>query len=152
MNTKIQKKYIDMGFGFPVYLLNVPMIYIRGHWTPKINYNELSDVLLKALAEKPSKLTGAELKFIRTKLEMTLTDFAEKFYVTHPAVLKWEHKKDEPTGMNWATEKDIRLFIFSSKSPKSKLPELYQQLSPEASEKKTNTKIDLQEADKLLLV
>lgn len=152
MNTKIQKQYIDMGFGFPVYLLNVPMIKVRGHWTPKINYNELSDLLLTALAEKPSKLTGCELKFIRTKLEMKLADFAEKFYVTHPAVLKWEHKKDEITGMNWATEKDIRLFIFSSLSSKSEFPKRYQQLRQEASEKKIITKIDIHTTENLLLV
>ena len=152
MTTKIQKQYIDMGFGFPVYLLNVLMIKIRGHWTPKINYNDLSDLLLTALAEKPSKLTGNELKFIRTKLEMKLADFAEKFYVTHPAVLKWEHKKDEPTGMNWATEKDIRLFIFLSISSKAEFPKRYQQLRPEASDKKINTRIDLHASDNLLLV
>ena len=36
MNTKIQKEYVDMGFGFPVYLQNVPMVKVRGVWTPKV--------------------------------------------------------------------------------------------------------------------
>ena len=73
--TKIQKEYIDMGFGFPVYLLNVPMINIRGTWIPKVNYKKLAEVVLLSLAQKPFPLTGNELKFIRTKLEMTLTCF-----------------------------------------------------------------------------
>ena len=153
MSIKIQKQYIDKGFGFPVHLLNVPMIKIRGNWTPKINYNDLSDLVLRVLAVKPSKLTGNEIKFIRNKLELSLVDFAEKFYVTHPAVIKWEQKENEPTGMNWATEKDIRLFISfhldeiakTQTSNKPDFMEVYQQLSHQASDKKSNTKIDLQE-------
>ena len=31
--------------------------------------------------------------------------------LTHSAVIKWEKFEDEPTNMNWATEKDIRLAI-----------------------------------------
>ena len=144
MNKKTQKKYVDTGFGFPVHLLNVPMVKVRGHWTPEINYAELSRIVIMALVSKPARLTGNELKYLRNKLEMNLQDLSDKFYVTHPAVIKWEKKKDKPTGMKWATEKDIRLFIYE-KYDGENLSEFYNQLSHQASNKKVNTKIDVTE-------
>lgn len=113
METRIQKEFIDTGFGFPVWLVNVPMVKMRDTWTPKINYNELARVILRLLSGKRSRLTGNEIKFIRTYFEMTLQEFAKRFCVTHVAVLKWERIKNASTTMNWTTEKDIRLFILS---------------------------------------
>ena len=100
-----------MGFGFPIRLLNVPMIKVRGAWTPKINYNALSLKVLRALAHKESRLTGNEIKFIRTHFEMSLQEFAKRFCVTHVGVMKWEKTKNAPTSMGWSAEKDIRLFV-----------------------------------------
>jgi hypothetical protein len=37
MTTKIVAKYIDRGFGFPIVLEQVPMVQVRGKWTPAIN-------------------------------------------------------------------------------------------------------------------
>ena len=119
MEQKIKRSHIDLGSGFPVKLLNVPMTKVRGEWTPAINYNLLAKVVLKELCEKDSKLTGSEVHFIRQHFEMTLQQFAKRFGVTHPAVLKWETIKNKSTGMNWATEKDIRLFVLLKLSSKS---------------------------------
>ena len=58
MNHKIKRVHIDRGFGFPVKLVNVPMVKVRGEWTPAINYNLLAEVVLKELCEKDSNLTG----------------------------------------------------------------------------------------------
>ena len=33
---KVQKRFVYEGFGFPVLFLNVPMIKIRGNWTPDV--------------------------------------------------------------------------------------------------------------------
>ncbi len=148
--TKIQKEYIDMGFGFPVYLLNVPMVNIRGTWIPKVNYKKLAEVVLLSLAQKPFPLTGNELKFIRTKLEMTLNKFANRFYVTHPAVLKWENKGDEATNMNWSTEKDIRLFAYTQITEECKLLDLYNQLQQKPKTKLKSTKINVAEDQGIL--
>lgn len=41
MKKKIPKVYEDHGLGFPVTLLNVPMIEVRGEWVPKMNQKEL---------------------------------------------------------------------------------------------------------------
>lgn len=102
-----------MGFGFPVRLVNVPMVKVRGAWTPKVNYNELAQAVLRGLTRKESRLTGSEIKFIRAHFGMTLQAFAKRFCVTHAAVIKWEKSKDAPTAMNWTTEKDIRLFVLT---------------------------------------
>lgn len=58
---------------------------------------------------------------------MTLESFAERFSVTHPAVLKWEQKGDQATRMNWSTEKDIRLSVCEHVSA-AEFQALYRQL------------------------
>jgi hypothetical protein len=119
METKVQKEFIDTGFGFPIRIVNVPMVKVRGEWTPKINYNELALEVLRALAHKESLLTGNEIKFIRTHFEMTLQEFAKRFCVTHVAVMKWEKTLNKPTVMNWSAEKDIRLFVLTRLAAKA---------------------------------
>lgn len=129
METKIQKEFIDTGFGFPIRLVNVPMVKVRRAWTPKINYNELALEVLRALAHKESRLTGNEIKFIRTHFEMTLQKFAKRFCVTHVGVMKWEKALNKPTAMNWTTEKDIRLFVLTRLAAKAQeLASLYDDL------------------------
>jgi len=149
---KIQAEYIDTGFGFPVHLLNVPMMKVRGIWTPKVDYVELTARVLQTLALKASPLTGNQLKFIRLHFEMNLADFAKRFYVTHPAVLKWESKGDSATGMNWSTEKDIRLFISTQVSEKEVFFAAYQQLEKKPSLRNTETEVDLSQAKEAVLV
>jgi hypothetical protein len=141
--TKIQKEFVDTGFGFPVRLRNVPMVKVRGAWTPKINYNHLAETVLHSLAFKPSHLTGAEVKFIRTHFKMTLKEFAKRFCVTHVAVIKWEKTKRQPTVMGWATEKDVRLFILSKLQVKAVLiAELYTKLEAVPVEKPAPLAVD----------
>lgn len=119
METKIKKEFIDTGFGFPIRLVNVPMVKVRGEWTPKVNYNELALEVLRALAHKVSRLTGNEIKFIRTHFEMTLQEFAKRFCVTHVGVMKWEKALNRPTAMSWSAEKDIRLFVLTRLAAKA---------------------------------
>ena len=143
METKIQKEFIDTGFGFPIKLLNVPMVKVRGAWTPKINYNELTKVVLVALSQKPARLTGSEIHFIRNHFEMTLQKFAKRFCVTHVAVLKWEKSKQEATAMTWTTEKDIRLFILSKLKVKAHVVvELYSKLEALPEKKAAPIELD----------
>ena len=111
MEKKIVSRYIDTGLGFPVVLENVPMVKVRGAWTPHVNYTGLAREVLGQLVELNGRLSGKQIKFIRLHFELTLQQFAKRFGITHPAVLKWEAKANRPTGMNWSTEKDIRLFV-----------------------------------------
>ncbi len=143
MKKKIQKTYQDHGFGFPVTLLHVPMNEIRGEWVPNVNQKELQERVVEALVLKPSRLSGSEVRFLRLFSEMTLVQFAERFDVTHPAVLKWERSGNHATGMGWTTEKDIRLFALSGLSPKANaFVIVYEQLAEVASEKTLPIKID----------
>ncbi len=112
---KRQDSFVYRGFGFPVALLHVPMVRVRGVWTLDVDYNELSDRLLEALARKPTRLTGNEVRFIRHSLSMTLEQFARRFSVTHPAVIKWERFGNRPTVMTWSAEKDIRLAVLRTR-------------------------------------
>ncbi len=142
---KIQKVYQDNGFGFPVTLMNVPMIEVRGEWVPQINQKELQDRVVEFLVLKPSRLTGSEIHFLRLISEMNLKQFADRFDVTHPAVLKWEKAENKETGMNWTTEKDIRLFALKNLGPNAKeFLTAYERLASVANAKLQAVKIDLE--------
>jgi DNA-binding transcriptional regulator YiaG len=129
MTTKRVAKYVDRGFGFPVVLEQVPMVQVRGKWTPAINYPQLARAVLRQLAVLNGRLTGQQVRFVRLHFAMTLQAFATRFGVSHVAVLKWEHRGHTPTGMTWSTEKDLRLFIQQhlSGQPREFL-QLYEQL------------------------
>lgn len=143
---KNQKHFIYEGCGFPVHLLNVPMVYVRDVWAPELDYNKLDLSILQILAFKPARLTGKEIYFIRHYFEMTTTQFAARFDVSFAAVLKWEKSGDRPTKMNWTTEKDVRLFIIKHTINKPKvLDALYEKLETVSETKKSEIKIDVQE-------
>jgi DNA-binding transcriptional regulator YiaG len=142
---KIQKAYTDNGFGFPVQIVNAPLIKNRGKWTLNINFEKYERALLIALAHKPSRLTGHEIKFIRNNFEMSLKGFGERFGdVAHSAVIKWEKFQDESTNMNWACEKDIRLFVINEINP-TYLRKLYTGLEKVASARNTKLKLEANE-------
>lgn len=145
MSTRIQKESIDHGFGFPVRLRNVPMVRIRGIWTPDVDYNELARAVLRALCFKPVRLTGNEIRFIRLQAEMTLQQFAERFCVTHPSVMKWEKQGDEATRMMWSTEKDVRLFALLMAGGEEELAELYRHLVQQKPARKQVSSVDVAE-------
>ena len=113
-----QGAYVYRGFGFPVVLMGVPMVKAMGVLTPDIKLNALELELRVLLANKPSRLTGAEVRFLRQSYNLTLQQFAERFGVTHPAVIKWERARQKPSGMAWATEKDIRLYVLEQQKAK----------------------------------
>jgi DNA-binding transcriptional regulator YiaG len=142
-DRRLQKEYVDHGFGFPIKLRNVPMVKVRGTWTPNLNYEVLADAVLKALCFKPVRLTGSEIRFIRLKAEMTLQAFAQRFGVTHPSVIKWEKQTDEPTKMSWSTEKDIRLFALLQTEDENQFLQLYRTLDREKPLRKRTSSIDI---------
>lgn len=128
---KRQRSFLYEGFGFPVVLVNVPMVRSRGVWTPDVDYRKLALHVLRGLALKPARLTGDEVRFIRHSMEMTLEAFARRFGVTHPAVLQWEQSGKKPTRMAWAIEKDIRLEVVKSRldSSAARFVETYEELA-----------------------
>ena len=146
MKTKIQKRYVDNSLGLPVILINVPIINVRDQWVLHINYNRYQEIVLNSLAYKTTKLTGSEIQFIRKYFQMTIRKFAKRFSVKHPAVIKWEKTKDKFTKMDWATEKDIRLFILDELNKKaSELYNLYKILVKEVAESTKPIKLNAEE-------
>ncbi|MCB0421850.1 MAG: hypothetical protein KDD61_12695 [Bdellovibrionales bacterium] len=142
--TKIKKVYEDYGCGFSVKLINAPMVQIRGEWVLDVNPKKLHEAVLNALVFKPSRLTGAEILFIRQYFQMTLKEFGEKFDVTHPAVRKWEETKNKATEMKWSIDKDIRLFALTGISKKARdFLEAYRELNTKAANNSVEIKINL---------
>ena len=108
---KIKKLYVYDGLGFPIILKQVTMIKVRNEWVPKIDVEDLSDLMFKLLPSKPSKLTGNEIKFLRTYLNKSKLAFAQIFMVSHTAVSKWEKSGDHPAPIEPSLEKDLRLYM-----------------------------------------
>jgi DNA-binding transcriptional regulator YiaG len=109
MNTKIEKKFVYKGLGFPIMLTNVPLKKVMGEWVLNIDMNKLQSAALFALVHKPSGLTGSEIHFIRTHFQMTMEQFGKLFGVSHVSVVKWENNLSI---IQANTEKLIRLYVY----------------------------------------
>ena len=124
MKTKIVASYIYDGLGFPVELEEVEMVYLDNDWHPKIDVKKIADEVIAKLAVQEERLTGNQVKFIRSYYSMPLREFGEKVvHESHMAVSKWEKKGAFQTNMNANTEHELRLYIIEkllSKSQESK--------------------------------
>ena len=139
---KVKKSFVDYGFGFPVLIVDAPLKSIQGEWVLDVNFEKYERAVLWALAMKPVRLSGNEIKFIRHHFEMDLKSFGERFGdVAHSAVIKWEKSGDEPSNMGWSTEKDIRLAIVDELKPKT-LRKAYDELREIAPRKIQRIKIE----------
>ena len=143
MEKKIMKVYVDHGFGFPVRISNAPMIKVRGIWALNVNQNELTTAAALALSHEKSLLTGNQLKFIRYFFKMTLKKFGDRFGVAHSTVINWEKKGDQPTKMEWGTEKDLRMEVMHHvyKNPE-KIGDLFVELSEKPRAKSAQLEIE----------
>jgi DNA-binding XRE family transcriptional regulator len=90
---KKTKTFVYKGLGFPITLVNTPMIKVVGEWVIDIDMTRLQLTVLRALVFKQGKLAKAELQFIRKFLSMTTTEFGKAFGVSHSAVSQWENGK-----------------------------------------------------------
>jgi DNA-binding transcriptional regulator YiaG len=108
------KTFVFEALGFPVELRNVPMVEVRGVWTPDIDLNVLQRVVLLELAHRAEGLTGNQIRFIRSWLHLSLTGLAHLLGVTHPAVLKWEQMGDACPSIAVTTQRAIRLLVLDA--------------------------------------
>jgi DNA-binding transcriptional regulator YiaG len=98
--------------GFPIVLVDPPIISVRGHEVPDVNLRELQDAVFRLLVVKPARLTGAEVRFIRKHLRLRQVDLAEVLNrANHTVVSQWESRGDEPSGMEYNTEVLLRLWM-----------------------------------------
>lgn len=107
------------------------LCFIENDWHPRVDAQKVADEVIKMLAVQETRLTGNQVRFIRSYFSMPLREFGEKVaHETHGAVQKWEQKGNSPTNMNSNTEHELRLYIIEAlhsktKESKSKFYDLY---------------------------
>jgi DNA-binding transcriptional regulator YiaG len=121
MKTKTLKYFTYDGLGFPIKLQNVTMLLVDGEWSPKIDVRKVAENAIRELPYQKERLSGNQIKFIRTYFEMSLREFASQVVnESHNAVAKWEKFGIESTNMDENIESMLRLYIIDKVSTKSK--------------------------------
>ncbi|MCO4756261.1 MAG: hypothetical protein KC478_17395 [Bacteriovoracaceae bacterium] len=121
MKTKIAKTYTYNGLGFPIKLQNVTLLLVDGEWSPKIDVRKVAENTIRELPYQEERLTGYQIKFIRSYFDMSLRDFAKQVVSeSHNAVAKWERFGEGPTNMDENIESMLRLYIIDKVSTKTK--------------------------------
>jgi len=95
--------------GFPIIILNPSYIEFEGEKVLDISPKRIMDAAFEAVIQKPSRLSGAEIKFLRGYMELSQEAFGRLVNVDHSTVAKWELKKLTFTGMDVPTEALIRM-------------------------------------------
>lgn len=114
---KKTETFVFEGLGFPIVLVDAPWKKVFGEWALNVDMKQLQTLVLEFLIQKPTPLTGDELRFIRKFLEMSTATFGKLFGVSHVAVVKWEADKSQ---IARATELCIRLYVMDHLLPKDK--------------------------------
>jgi hypothetical protein len=108
------------GLGFPINLEKVEMVNISGEWHPKMDIRKIADQAIKMLVSRDAKLTGNQVKFIRTYFSMSLRKFAKEVVrESHTAVAKWEACLNESTKMDINIEMMLRLYVIEKLESKT---------------------------------
>lgn len=120
METKIEPNVLYEGLGFPIELGSVEMVRFNDEWLPKIDVQYIANEIIKKLAIQEERLTGNQVKFIRSYFSMTLREFGRTVvHESHTAVSKWEKCGDEITNMNENTEQVLRIYIIEQTQTKT---------------------------------
>ncbi len=120
MKKKTVRNFVYDGLGFPVWLSSVEMIFIEDDWHPQIDVQKLAKKAMIALVSQPGRLTGSQVKFIRSYFSMTLREFAKRVvHESHTAVSKWEKSVDDATSMDGNIEAMLRLYIYEQVAMKT---------------------------------
>jgi len=113
MNTKKVKDYIYTGLGFPVKLYDVTLVKVNDEWHPKLDVKKIADTEIHNLITQKNRLTGNQIKFIRSYFKMSLRDFEKVVNESHTAIHKWELSANKQTKMDINIEIILRLFIYN---------------------------------------
>lgn len=104
------ERYETKAFGFPLVILNPKWKTRLGQKVLDLNLSLVARELFPLVLKKEGRLTGGEVKFIRTFLDMTQTKFAESIGLSdHSPVSRWEKKPDAITGMDAPQEFTLRV-------------------------------------------
>jgi DNA-binding transcriptional regulator YiaG len=116
VDTIRRKTFKFNGFGFPIILLNAATKVENGEEILDVNLNRIQDMLFHALLLKPSRLSGAEVKFLRHYLELTQEAFSKTVKVERSLISKWESRDLKATGMSSHVEMFLRLKLTKLKN------------------------------------
>jgi len=107
---KLLKNYEFHGFGFPVIFDSVPGIEVDGEMLPKVDWKKVGYLVVREICQgQRSALSGNQVKFIRTQLDMSMRDFAKWLGVVHGSVSEWEKKKSKKANMDPHKEFVLRI-------------------------------------------
>ncbi len=95
--------------GFPILIENPTYIDFEGEKVLDVNPLQIEDAMFRALIAKSARLTGAEVRFMRTYMELTQKTFGESLLVDASTVSKWEALGQKFTGMPAQTEMILRM-------------------------------------------
>ena len=85
----------------------------QGEFHPVVDVKKVSELAIKKLIVQKERLTGNQVKFIRSFFSMTLRSFAVNVVSeSHTAVSKWEKSGNEATKMDINIEKILRMYMF----------------------------------------
>ena len=111
LEQKIIKEYEYTGMIFPVTLKDVKMVKYDDQWCPVIDDIAIANEWIEKIGKSKDRLTGNQIKFIRSYFNMSLRKFANMFNKTHTAILKWESCGNEVAKMDLNIEKIIKIYI-----------------------------------------
>jgi len=111
----MNKTIIFNHLGFPIKLKDWPHIESDGELVPNVNYAKLEEMMFQILPVKRTRLSGAELKFIRHHLDKTQKQFAKWLQdeTDDSTISKWESADLEPTGMAKSMERSLRMQLLA---------------------------------------
>jgi len=111
--TSARETFNYKASGLPVTLLNVEVRRCKecGEFEVVIPYiEELHTAIAHAVVVKKARLTPAEIRFLRTHLGWSGTDFAKRMGVAAATVSRWENDK-EPIGPQ--ADRLLRLMVLT---------------------------------------
>lgn len=115
--------------GFPVVLVDPPMVRVRGEDMPDVNLRDLQKAVLHQLIIKPARLSGEEVRFIRKYNRLTQAALAEVLNMAnHSAVSQWESHESEASGMEYNTEVLLRVWMALRQGEGDHVAELLEKL------------------------
>ena len=111
--------------GFPVVLVDPPMITVRGQTLPDVNLRALAEAVFDHLIIKPTRLTGDEVRFVRKHLRLRQADLARVLNMAnHSVVSQWESHGDDAAAMDYNTEVLLRIWMASKAGQGDRLVDL----------------------------
>ena len=124
-HTKKTKNYTYNGLGFPIVLKEATFRNVNGNWILKVDVKKISHIVYRMLPNKPTGLTGAEIRFARTHLDLSKRKFANLLNVSHTAVNKWESSDQNKANIDPLVEVALRSFLKLQSSEDKDFPDYY---------------------------